>query len=278
MRLHLARDLSIDLDSPRALSDGFRAFVCGESGAGKSFAAASVIGQVVEQGAQAVVLDAHGEYGSLVSLGTGVHAIGYTEDAEPVREDMLDGYMALFEEGRSLLFDLKDWTDLEPEQLDAFVFQLLRRIYTSLRRRPRRVFLLVEEAQNFAPQERHKGVTPQVRLFTGIATGGRKYGLNTLFCTQRPALISKHVISQCNVRLFFRISDARDWKEVREYLPEDGVRLDGTGDVVHLSYTDFSRLENGQAVALSRYFDPRLVALLPPLVAPAKGLPAFLRR
>ncbi|HLM70715.1 MAG TPA: ATP-binding protein, partial [Thermoplasmata archaeon] len=57
------------------------------------------------------------------------------------------------------------------------------------------LFLVVEEAHNFAPQQ---GQVTCSRVLKNIASEGRKFGLGLCIVTQRPARIDKSVLSQCN--------------------------------------------------------------------------------
>lgn len=272
MKVRISEEITFDLQRPEIKADGFRIWIGGESGSGKSHAAALVACQVLEQNVQLVVLDSHGEYPALAALTMNAILIGYdTPDAIPLELDLVDEYLDHVRAGRSVFINLLEWTDIHPDKLNAFIVPFLRGLYELCRKKPRRLFLLVEEAQNFAPQSKYEGDQNKVRLFVGVATGGRKYGISVIVCSQRQALVDKSVLASCNVRVFLRTSEVRDWKVIAEYLPDDlGItydKKDGTG----IRY-----FKSGEAVVLSRWVEDRRVMLKRPTVAPAQGVPAIL--
>lgn len=248
--------LVLNLADPSVKADGLRVFLGGESGSGKSNAAMLIVSQWVEQGGQAIVLDAHGEYGALwESRPGGEHSVirfGYGEP--PVREESVEWCMSYVREGHSLVLDLSHWTDLHPEKLDAFVRELMRDVYELRRAKPRPTLVLMEEAQAFVPQQQMAGQAANIKLFTALITGGRKFGINFVLSTQRQSLVDSNVIAACNVRLFMRISEAKDWKKMKPYLPPKFPVTFGGG-----SKKDIREFLSGETVLLSRWFKPQRI-------------------
>lgn len=248
MRIQLAEGVSFDARDTRVVADGLRVFISGEPGSGKSWAAMSIVSQWVEQGGQAVVLDAHGEYGGLwEARPRDVVRFGYGDHA--VREESVDWCLSFVREGKTVTLDLSHWTDIYPEQLDAFVRKLMRDLYELRRQKPQQTMVLVEEAQSFAPQLQSAGQASNIKLFTSLITGGRKFGLNFILCSQRASLVDSNLIAACNVRLFMRTSEVKDWKRVvKEYLPP-GVKVTWGGS----PKTDFQKFNSGEALVISRW-------------------------
>jgi len=261
--LNAKKKLIVDLEDEKVRADGLRVFIGGESGSGKSNVAMLIAAQWVEQGGQCIVLDAHGEYGALWEARPGgehsVVRFGYGEP--PVGEESVELCMSYLREDHSLVLDLSHWTDLHPDKLDTFVRELLTNLYELRRRKQKRTLVLVEEAQAFAPQMQMTGQAANVRLFTALITGGRKFGLSFVLSTQRQGLVDSNVIAGCNVRLFMRISEAKDWKKMKEYIPPKFPV--GFGGVVK---RDIRNFESGEALALSRWFDSQRVRLDMPSV------------
>lgn len=48
-----------------------------------------------------------------------------------------------------------------------------------------------------------------------VATGGRKFGVSSLYITQRPSLLNSTIRSQTNIRISGRMSDLRDYEAIR---------------------------------------------------------------
>ena len=253
----------IDLSDSDVIADGLRFWISGESGSGKSNAAMLVISQWLEAGFQAIVFDAHGEYAPLWEQRPGgkrqIIRIGYGD--LPVNESSVEWVMSMVREGHSLLIDLSHWSDLDPEKMDAFIRELLRDLYELRRRKPQRMMVLCEEAQTIAPQQQAQGQAANIRLFISLMTGGRKFGINFLLTSQRQSLVDSNVIAGCNVRLFMRISEVKDWKRLKEYVPDKMPLKFGSG-----KKDDIRKFLSGEALLLSRWSPPTRLRLdLPPV-------------
>lgn len=75
------------------------------------------------------------------------------------------------------------------------------------------LFLVVEEAHNFAPQQ---GVVTCSRILKNIASEGRKFGLGLCVVTQRAARIDKSVLSQCTTQLILQVTNPLDLKAIAQ--------------------------------------------------------------
>lgn len=138
---------------------------------------------------------------------------------------------ALFSEDRILIIDLKDVVNI-PTRLNL-VGLLLREIFSIARQRQERRLIVLEEAHNFAPE---RGATEvptgrenlAINMTKKIALEGRKFSLGLLAVSQRPANLSKYVLSQLNTQAIFRLITQNDIEAVSqffEYPQEDQLRL-----------------------------------------------------
>lgn len=75
------------------------------------------------------------------------------------------------------------------------------------------LFLVIEEAHNFAPQQ---GTATCSRILKNIASEGRKFGLGLCAVTQRAARIDKSVLSQCNTQLILQVTNPLDLKAIAQ--------------------------------------------------------------
>lgn len=75
------------------------------------------------------------------------------------------------------------------------------------------LFLVIEEAHNFAPQQ---GSATCSRILKNIASEGRKFGLGLCAVTQRAARIDKSVLSQCNTQLILQVTNPLDLKAIAQ--------------------------------------------------------------
>jgi DNA helicase HerA-like ATPase len=73
--------------------------------------------------------------------------------------------------------------------------------------------VVVDEAQNYAPEQQTgwlARVRPAYDALFSIAAEGRKFGVGLAVSTQRPARLSKDILSQCNTHLIFRVANVED--------------------------------------------------------------------
>jgi len=96
---------------------------------------------------------------------------------------------------------------------------------------------VIEEAHNFAPEGGGRN-NPASRIIQKIAAEGRKFRLGLIVITQRPAYVSKVVLSQCSTQAIFRLININDLNQIREVV--EGV---GEAEINQLPH-----FETGQAI------------------------------
>lgn len=263
--IKLNDDLAIDLEDPKVLEDGIRAWVCGEPGSGKSNTVMLLGSQWLKAGRQLIVLDVHEEYGNLWSAAApgAVESIGYTN--EPVTEDSVDWLMGLVAEGRSLLVNLNHWYALHPEKVHSFVNDFMRALYEYIVKNPRQMLVVLEEAQEFAPQAVQSTNYGLVQQFIKMLSGGRKFGLNFVLASQRQALVDSNAIALCNVRFFMRVSERKDWKAMKPYVEGLPVTFsDGAAEKKSRGGTttfNVAAFDSGQCVLVNRWLGAQVAQL-----------------
>lgn len=78
------------------------------------------------------------------------------------------------------------------------------------------IVIVLEEAQNYIPEKSRKEVESIAKkVFERIAREGRKYGISLIITSQRPAELSKTVLSQCNSFIVHRLQNPDDQKYIR---------------------------------------------------------------
>ncbi|MEM2660906.1 MAG: zonular occludens toxin domain-containing protein [Nitrososphaeria archaeon] len=75
----------------------------------------------------------------------------------------------------------------------------------------RNTFIVFEECHEYIDKKDPK---PYIQ---SIATAGRKYGINSLFITQRPNLLNSTIRSQTNFKIAGKMTDPRDYEAIRPY-------------------------------------------------------------
>ena len=95
------------------------------------------------------------------------------------------------------------------------------------------VCIVCDEAHLYLPVKEAVGVTERraVEVFERIAKEGRKYGVALLVVSQRPADVSRTILSQCNNFIAMRLTNDADQAVVRRLMPDS---LAGLTDVLPL--------------------------------------------
>lgn len=91
----------------------------------------------------------------------------------------------------------------------------------------RPVFLIVEEAHNFAPRVSENQHVLSKSILRKIAREGRKFGVGLCVVSQRPNKLDADILSQCNTQIIMKIMNPSDQEHIRqsvETITEDIVR------------------------------------------------------
>lgn len=140
----------------------------------------------------------------------------------------------LFRPGRCTVMQL---SQVDSREQQVIVAAMLRRIFNARLRTkngqvgpgddyylPYPVFVLIEEAHNFAPA----GVDiVSTGILKKILAEGRKFGVGVGLISQRPGKLDPDVLSQCNTQFLLRIVNPVDQARVRESVESVGRDLLG---------------------------------------------------
>ena len=101
---------------------------------------------------------------------------------------------------------------ISPQQQQIVVTQLTRQLFEArkLNKIPP-LMLILEEAHQFCPQQ---GRAQSSNVLRTIASEGRKFGLGLCVVSQRPSLVDKNVLSQCNTQVILKVTNPNDLKAV----------------------------------------------------------------
>lgn len=207
MKLRFSRDFAIDTDDYS--KEGLRIGILAMSGHGKSNAAADVVEDVLDNGAQIIIVEPIPEWHTLKARYNNVVVIGGPYQDVPLEPSFAHEYVqAALEKGISLVVNVSDIED-EADQL-RFVSRFLWNLYRLEQKYRRVVFLVLEDADTWAPQQWDATSKPSLSRVSLIAKQGRKIGIFPILISQRPADLHKSPLSQCNVILFGKFTSAAD--------------------------------------------------------------------
>ncbi len=115
----------------------------------------------------------------------------------------------LIKGGQATVINLRG---VPPDIQGVVVYKLIKEIFEERKiGKIPPLFLVVEEAHNFIPE---KEIVTSSKIIKTVASEGRKFGLGLAVISQRPARISKDVLSQCNTQIILRITNPNDLKAV----------------------------------------------------------------
>ncbi|NLA39638.1 MAG: DUF87 domain-containing protein [Methanomicrobiales archaeon] len=198
-----AGDLDIAVDAQELVTG--RTCIIAQSGAGKSWGIAVICEQLLQARIGFCIIDTEGEYFSLKDRFSLIW-LGLSEgcDAEIGKVDVREVMQDAIRSRAAVIFDVSEAADMREE-----VTKLAEILY-DLESRLRQPFLLiVEEADKFIPQ-----IGAPIKKIEEISRRGRKRGLGLMVATQRPSLVTKNVLSQCNSQIIGKLSIENDLKAV----------------------------------------------------------------
>jgi len=199
MRIRLADNLEINMEDFKR--EGIRVAILAASGYGKSNLAALFVEQSIEQGLQALIIEPISEFHTLKARYPNVVVFG-----GPYKDAPLDP------DAHKLIIDFLDKShasavlcleDIEDEYLQKqFIAKLLYGIYRRWAKLRRPLLLVLEEADEIAPEIATKESFDSRRKVALIMKRGRKVGIIPILITQRPADVAKSALSQANIIFF----------------------------------------------------------------------------
>lgn len=244
--------IGYDFDVNLLVKNFGRIFITGKSGSGKSYTMGVLCEEFMKKGIPLVILDRHGEYGSLkVKAGEDETAEGVKEESEFVNSIIEYSDLSVNKGGDidvEYLFSL-DATDIVAPNLCSIVNmrgmdlnvqemiagKLLKKLYqASTGRRIPPFYLLLDEAHLFAGKKQTE-TCEIVKLFS---QEGRKFGANLIIGTQRPQLLDTTIRAQAGSWVVHNLTDVRDID----------VTISSAEDLTRSNKTDIQGLDKGEGI------------------------------
>lgn len=198
--------------------------ILGKTGSGKSYTVRGLVENLLIGGARVCIVDYTGVWWGLrlnregtgpsqfkaVIFG-GDHAdIPLTEGSGPIVARVVA------EGSQPVIIDV-DGITVGAQQ--RFVTAFLEELYKLNRRT---LHLVIEEADEFAPQTGAPGAERMIGATCRIFARGRVKGFRAIAVTQRPANIHKKVLTQCNTLVAMRLTAPQDHKALHDWIKGHG--------------------------------------------------------
>jgi len=267
----------------------FHSAILGVTGTGKTELALDVVREAVAKGIKVFCVDFTGDYRQrlsgldpelpgpsseeaadleekLFAADTGAYGAGAEKKALKAAIDGLRGSVGSqikgFLEGDKNLaiLELTDITNTKASLRLTELYLSTIMDWARPNRKARQVLIVLEEAHTIIPEVHGSGFDYDTQWVVGrigqIALQGRKYGVGLLVVTQRTALVSKTILSQCNTFLTHSLIDQTSLSFLESVYSSQHVKLIPNLQNLHLlAFGKAVRAE--RPIMLKREFDPK---------------------
>lgn len=223
MNLKISRELSLPTD---VLTEALG--IVATRGAGKTYASVVLIEEAHDAGVPFVVIDATSVYHGLRSSADGtkaglpVYVFGGRHGDLPLEagagELMAD---VVVDTGHSFVLDVSDFTRGVSRR---FVSAFLNRLYERKARNRSPLFLVVDEADEWAPQKPNRDSALSLSAMELIVKRGRSRGLGCVLITQRTQALNKDVLDLVETLIAMRQLAERSREAVKGWIADKETR------------------------------------------------------
>jgi uncharacterized protein len=209
LKLRISDDLALPIE---AVTQTFADLA--KRGAGKTYLASVLAEEMLAAGHPIVALDPTGAWWGLRS-GFSITILGGEHADVPLQETAGEVIAQAVVENRFPA--VLDLSLFRKGQMIRFMVAFLETLYR-LNREP--LHLFVDEADAFAPQGRTYGGEENRMLgaMEDLVRRGRKRGIGCTLITQRPAVLNKNVLTQCESLFALRMTHPRDIGALEEWI------------------------------------------------------------
>lgn len=241
-RLHISDRLALPLD---AVTNTFA--IMARRRVGKTYTASVMAEEMVSNGIPWVALDPTGAWWGIRSSADGkapgfpVIVIGGDHGDVPL-EPTAGKVIA------DLVVDHPGWyiVDMSAFESDAshdrFAMEFGERLYRRKQKSRFPMHLFVDEADMFAPQRPFHGQERMLGAYEAIVRRGGIRGLGITLISQRPAVVNKNVLTQCETLITLTMSAPQDQDAI-----DDWIKRNGTPEQRTKMMSSLASLKTGQA-------------------------------
>jgi hypothetical protein len=203
--------------------------VLGMTGSGKSYCVTKLAEMMLDARAQVIFLDPKGEAWGLRLMADGktpgypIPVFGGEHADLPLRPDMGARIVDLLIDGDySAILDVSEFISSE---LARFGYDFATRLFERKKQRPAAMCLMIDECQDFIPQNpSEKGFEPKMlHAFERVGKQLRSKGVGMVLIGQRPQEINKKVLNMCECWFAFQMTGLQE-RETMEKLIKDKDR------------------------------------------------------
>lgn len=223
--LNIAPGLSLPIDG---VTETFA--IVAKRGTGKTHNASVLGEEMLKAGEQIVVLDPTdvwwGMRSSADGTGDGLPIYVFGGDHADVPLEATGGALladVVVDHGISAILSLRHFSE---QEMRRFVGDFGHRLYDRKGKAQHRspLHLFIDEADEFAPQRLPRGGERMFGAIDRLVRRGRASGVGVTLISQRPQVINKDVLTQCEVLIAMQLTHALDRKAVDAWVEAHDVR------------------------------------------------------
>lgn len=191
----------------------------GKTGSGKTYAMKGIVEKLLEAGKRVCILDPTGAWWGLTSSADGKSAgfpvtiFGGTHGHVPINEHAGQALGELV--GTSNFPSVIDLSETTLGERHRFVERFAEHLFR-VNKQP--LHLIIDEADEFAPQSGAPGTERMLGAIDRIVRRGRIKGFRVMLISQRPAVLNKNVLTQAETLVAMRLPSSQDRKAVELWI------------------------------------------------------------
>lgn len=193
--------------------------IVGTTGAGKSYAAKGAVEELLSRGARVVIIDPTGAWFGLRSgvdgLAGGFPVLIFGGDHGDIEITEHSGAAIAEAIAGRAVQAIIDTSEMTGGEKTRFMTDFLQTLYA---RNKAVLYLVVDEADEIAPQNPMPDERRLSGAFDKIVRRGRIKGFRPLMITQRPAVLHKNVLSQIGTLVALKLTSPQDRKAIDDWV------------------------------------------------------------
>ena len=223
-------NLGKGLELPLSVATMKQAYL-GGNGSGKSYAASVMIEQILLNNGWVIILDYVGIHWGLRLQPDGKKPSKFqipifggdygdtilTPESGKLLADVL------CEKRTSAILDISLFTDAE---MNRFVTDFADRFFMNMKRNPKPVTLVFEEAQELIPEMPTRGEEKKLHHLNRIVALGRNKGIGVMIISPRPQEIKKKSLNLSQMMLAFQMTGKHERKAIQEWFSHNRLDAD----------------------------------------------------
>ncbi len=207
----------------------------GRKGAGKTYLATMIAEQMLDAGAQVVIIDPVGNWYGLRlaadgrSQGKAIFVLGGDHGDVPLTPDA-GARIARFivETGASVVLDISGFRIGERKR---FAWEFGEELLHLKKKHRTAMHLFIEEAQLLIPQRVGRDEARMVGAYEHIVRLGRNYGIGCTLITQRPQSVNKEALNQVECLCVLQVTGPQERKALEDWVQEVGGQRELVGEL-----------------------------------------------